>query len=70
MKFIEKQRNSVGYRRLLELQKIPDSTYDDVSNNVSKNDFIRNEVLTSLLEEQGYLLRLLHAKNKFIQCFY
>ncbi len=55
MKFIEKQRNSVGYRRLLELQKIPDSTYDDVSNNVSKNDFIRNEVLTSLLEEQGYL---------------
>lgn len=55
MKFIEKQRHSLGYRRLLELQKIPDSTYDDVSNNVSKGDFIRNEVLTSLLEEQGYL---------------
>lgn len=55
MKFIEKQRNSLGYRRLLELQKIPDSTYDDISNNVSKDNFIRNEVLTSLLEEQGYL---------------
>jgi|GEM_PF-479349 5-methylcytosine-specific restriction endonuclease McrA len=55
MKFIEKRRNSLGYRRLLELQKIPDSTYDHVSNNVSENDFIRDEVLCSLLEEQGYL---------------
>ncbi|WP_041963098.1 hypothetical protein [Sulfurospirillum cavolei] len=55
MKFIVKQRNSLGYRRLLELQKIPDSAYNNVCNNASQNDFIRDEVLTSLLEEQGYL---------------
>ena len=55
MKFIEKQRNSLGYRRLLELQRDPNSTYANVSNNIPNHDFIRDEVLTSLLEEQGYL---------------
>lgn len=55
MKFIEKQRNSLGYRRLLELQRDPNSTYANVSNNIPNHDFIRDEILTSLLEEQGYL---------------
>lgn len=54
MKFIDKNRNTQGYQRLVDLKRIG-GTYEDVKNDVSKSDFIRDEVLTSLLEEQGYI---------------
>lgn len=54
MKFIEKDKTSIGYRKLLELEK-HDGTYEDVKNDISKGNYIRDEVLISLLNEQGYI---------------
>lgn len=54
MKLIVKNKTSNGFHRLQKLKR-ESGTYEDVKNNVSKNDYIRDEVLTSLLEEQGYL---------------
>ena len=54
MKFIIKDKTSKGFHRLLTLKR-KGGTYEDVKNDVSKNDFIRDEVVTSLLEEQGYI---------------
>jgi len=54
MKLIVKNKTSKGFHRLQELKR-KSGTYENVKNDVSKNDFIRDEVLTSLLEEQGYL---------------
>jgi uncharacterized protein (TIGR02646 family) len=54
MKFIEKEKTGIGYRKLLELEK-HDGTYEDVKNDISKENYIRDEVLISLLKEQGYI---------------
>jgi uncharacterized protein (TIGR02646 family) len=54
MKLIVKNKTSKGFHRLQELKR-KSGTYENVKNDVSKNDFIRDEVLTSLLEEQGYI---------------
>lgn len=54
MKLIVKNKTSKGFHRLQELKR-KSGTYENVKNDVSKNDFIRDEVLTSLLKEQGYL---------------
>jgi len=54
MKFIQKTKTSNGYQKLLQLKR-DDGTYEDVKNDKSKNNYIRDEVLTSLLEEQNYL---------------
>jgi uncharacterized protein (TIGR02646 family) len=54
MKFIEKDKTGLGYRKLLELEKL-DGTYEDVKNDISKENYIRDEVLISLLKEQGYI---------------
>ena len=54
MKLIIKNKTSKGFHRLQKLKR-ESGTYEDVKNNISKNDYIRDEVLISLLEEQGYL---------------
>lgn len=54
MKLIIKNKTSKGFHRLKKLER-ESGTYENVKNDVSKNDYIRDEVLTSLLEEQGYL---------------
>lgn len=54
MKLIVKNKTSNGFHRLQKLKR-EKGTYEDVKNNVSKSDYIRDEVLISLLEEQGYL---------------
>ncbi|MFX4211761.1 hypothetical protein ACOL2Y_05070 [Aliarcobacter butzleri] len=54
MKLIVKNKTSKGFHRLVKLKR-ESGTYEDVKNNVSKNDYIRDEVLTSLLHEQGYI---------------
>lgn len=56
MKLITKKKTTKGYQRLLELKQNGDG-YDRVSNDLSKNDFIRDEVLISLGSRQ--LKRLL-----------
>lgn len=63
MKLIIKNKNSNGFHRLQNLKR-KSGTYEDVKNNVSKNDYIRDEVLTSLLEEQGYLCAYCMQKIK------
>lgn len=54
MKLIIKNKISKGFHRLEDLKR-KEGTYQDVKNDMSKKDFIRDEVLISLLEEQGYL---------------
>jgi uncharacterized protein (TIGR02646 family) len=63
MKLIVKNRTSKGFQRLLKLKR-ENGNYEDVKNNVSKNDYIRDEVLTSLLEEQGYICAYCMQKLK------
>jgi len=54
MKLIVKDKTKIGYQRLLNLKRSV-GNYSDVKNDKSKGDYIRDEVLTSLLEEQGYI---------------
>ena len=54
MKFIQKQKNTRGYYRLIELER-NSGTYDDIKNDKSKSIYTRDEVLGSLLEEQSFL---------------
>ncbi|MEA2018219.1 MAG: hypothetical protein U9N59_07205 [Campylobacterota bacterium] len=53
MKYIVKNKNSIGYHRLLDLKR-DNGSYENVKNDKSKKDFIRDEVLESLLNEQNY----------------
>lgn len=70
MKLITKKKTTKGYQRLLEFKQ-NGYGYDKVSNDLSKNDFIRDEVLISLLEEQGficaYCLQKINLKNATIE---
>lgn len=70
MKYIVKNKTSKGFYRLQNLKR-NNGTYEDVKNNVSKNDYIRDKVLTSLLEEQGYLcaycMRNINETNSTIE---
>lgn len=70
MKLIIKNKTSKGFRRLQGLKR-KSGTYEDVKNNISKNDYIRDEVLISLLEEQGYLcaycMKEITLKNSSIE---
>lgn len=70
MKLIIKNKTSKGFYRLQNLKR-ENGIYEDVKNNVSRNDFIRDEVLTSLLEEQGYLcaycMKEITLKNSSIE---
>jgi len=54
MKFIKKQKNTKGYYELLDLKR-KGGDYSHLKNDVSKDEYIRDEVVTSLLEEQGYI---------------
>ena len=70
MKLIIKNKTSKGFHRLQKLKR-ESGTYEDVKNNISKNDYIRDEVLISLLEEQGYLcaycMKEITLKNSSIE---
>lgn len=70
MKLIVKNKTSNGFHRLQKLKR-ESGRYEDVKNDVSKNDYIRDEVLTSLLEEQGYLcaycMKEITLKNSSIE---
>ncbi len=54
MKLIVKDKTKIGYQRLLDLKRA-NGSYSDVKNDNSKSNYIRDEVLISLLEEQGYI---------------
>lgn len=70
MKFIIKNRSSKGHNRLVDLKR-EDGTYEDVKNDKSKNDYIRDEVILSLLEEQNfqcaYCMKSIKLENTFIE---
>ena len=70
MKFIKKNRSSKGHDRLVALKR-KNGRYENVKNDKSKNDYIRDEVILSLLEEQNfqcaYCMKLLKPENTFIE---
>ncbi|HUH43038.1 MAG TPA: hypothetical protein VLZ29_07970 [Sulfurimonas sp.] len=70
MKFIVKNKSTKGYQRLLDLKRV-NGNYSNVKNDISQSDYIRDEVLTSLLEEQGficaYCMRQIDLSNSTIE---
>ena len=70
MKYILKNKTSKGYKRLIDLNRI-NGTYEDVKNDKSKDDYIRDEIINSLLEEQdfqcAYCMKSINLKNTFIE---
>lgn len=70
MKHILKNRSSKGYHRLTALKR-KNGTYEDVKNDKSKNDYIRDKIINSLLEEQdfqcAYCMKSINLENTFIE---
>ena len=72
MRYIQKNRRGVGYRKLLQIHKSKGS-YEDTQNDHSKRPKVttRTDILTDLLHEQGYLcaycMRTVSLENATIE---
>ena len=54
MKFIQKDKTSKSYNKLIELKR-QNGTFEDLKNNKAMQIYLRDDILTSLLNEQGFL---------------